>query len=44
MIGAAHASQTLCTIVGERNSELCDYAIAGELTRIIADIPRAIPK
>jgi hypothetical protein len=32
----------LCSVVGESNSELCNYAIAGESTRIIADIPRAI--
>ena len=44
MIGAAQLPRKLCSIVGERHSELCNYAIAGESTRIIADILRAIPK
>jgi hypothetical protein len=32
----------LCSIVGERNGVLCNYAIAGESTRINADIPSDI--
>jgi hypothetical protein len=35
-------SRQLCSIVGERNSELSKYASAGDSTRIIADIQRAI--
>src|SRR5215510_1068524 len=42
VIGVANASQRVVLDVGERNSELCNYAIAGESNRIVADIPRAI--
>jgi hypothetical protein len=28
----------LCSVVGERNRELCNYAIAGESTRMIARV------
>src|SRR6516225_9164596 len=44
VIGAAQLPRKLCSIVGERHSELCNYAIAGESTRIIADILSAISK
>ena len=42
VIGAAHASQKVVLDRSESNSELCNYAIAGKSTRIIADILRAI--
>jgi hypothetical protein len=35
-------ARKLRSVVGERNSELCNYAIVGESARMIEDIPRAI--